>query len=73
MQLNAYQAPTAIGQVAIDMNFYLKIIMNHCHVTAFVASSALGMALGPLLALPLSKAPTFSLGRITLCPITLAG
>ncbi len=40
---------------------------------AFVTSSAVGMAFGPLLALPLSYLPTTSLGPISIDPVTAGG
>ncbi|KAL0025314.1 hypothetical protein WJX79_004533 [Trebouxia sp. C0005] len=40
---------------------------------AFVTSSAVGMACGPLLALPLSYLPTTSLGPISIDPVTAGG
>lgn len=42
-------------------------------MTGFVCASALGMALGPLLALLLAKVPLTKLGAITLDRITAAG
>lgn len=40
---------------------------------AFVTSSAVGMACGPLLALPLSYLPQTSLGPISIDPVTAGG
>ena len=39
-------------------------------LAAFVTCSAAGMALGPLLAVPMSRVPTIQLGYITFNPIT---
>ena len=40
---------------------------------AFVTSSAVGMACGPLLALPLSYLPSASLGPVSVDPVTAGG
>ena len=46
--------------------------MLSCYA-AFVTSSAVGMACGPLLALPLSYLPETSLGSLRIDPVTAGG
>ena len=51
----------------------MLIVLSLANAAGFVCASAIGMALGPFLALPLGQMPTIRAGLLTFDYITTAG